>query len=92
MKIHCVEVSGGEWDDHYCYYESFYISEKKAEERKEELENKLARLIKLEEIASNCDKDNATDEQCEKCMACNNTFYKVHENEKYVVKEIDVID
>lgn len=92
MKVYYVEVSGGEWEEHYCYNDKFYKSKEKAEERKQELENKLAKLIKLEKIANDCDRENATDDQCEKCMVCENSFCKVYDNEKYTVEEVEVLD
>lgn len=92
MKIYGVEVSGGDWEDSYNYISDYYMSRESAENKKRELEEELHRLIQLEEVTSNCDRDNATDEQCEKCMACNNIFHKVYENETYVIKKIEVLD
>lgn len=92
MKVYYVEVSGGSYEDYYCYNDSAYISKERAENRKFELDKELARLIKLGEIASNCDGNSVTDEECEKCMVCKNSFFKVWDNERYAIKEIEVVD
>lgn len=92
MKVYSVEVNGGQWEDSYCYNDSIYISKENAKHRKEELDKELSRLIKLEEIASDCDIDDVTDEQCEKCMACKNSFSKVYDDVTYTVKEIEVLE